>query len=235
MLDKEEVKNLWNQAADWWARHLREDPNRKEQVLPTLVELLEGLEGKNVLDAGCGEGTVARLLSDAGAQVTGIDLSRIINFAIEEEERAPKDIKYYQMDISEAPQHFPGGSFDIIVCSLVLHSCPDLENVLKSLRYLARNGGYFVVCDLHPTFVTPYSPWFHSWKSTYAQPNGSFVVKIAENAPGVPCFYRPLETLIGAFPASGFHPNKILEPDAPLSMGQPPGESLFLFVRCLAQ
>lgn len=45
---------------------------------PKLMHVLEedrGLRGKRILDVGCGSGRLVRLLEEAGAAVTGIDLS----------------------------------------------------------------------------------------------------------------------------------------------------------------
>ena len=51
-------------------------------LLQPLLELLGDLPGRRVLDAGCGEGYLARALTTGGAEVTGIDLStRLIELA----------------------------------------------------------------------------------------------------------------------------------------------------------
>jgi 2-polyprenyl-3-methyl-5-hydroxy-6-metoxy-1,4-benzoquinol methylase len=44
-------------------------------LLEPLLALLGEIAGRRVLDAGCGEGYLARLLAARGAHVTGIDLS----------------------------------------------------------------------------------------------------------------------------------------------------------------
>ena len=44
-------------------------------ILPHLLALLGDVSGRRVLDAGCGEGYLARILAARGARVTGIDLS----------------------------------------------------------------------------------------------------------------------------------------------------------------
>jgi len=44
-------------------------------ILPGLLELLSDVAGRSVLDGGCGEGYLARVLAGRGARVTGIDLS----------------------------------------------------------------------------------------------------------------------------------------------------------------
>src|ERR1017187_10477660 len=51
-------------------------------LLPPLLKLLADIGGCPVLDAGCGEGYLARVLAARGAQVTGIDISpRLIELA----------------------------------------------------------------------------------------------------------------------------------------------------------
>ena len=51
-------------------------------ILPHMLGLLGDVAGQDVLDAGCGEGYLARILAGRGARVTGIDLSpRLVGLA----------------------------------------------------------------------------------------------------------------------------------------------------------
>ena len=43
-------------------------------IQPQLLKHIGDIAGQSVLDAGCGEGYLARVLAARGAQVTGIDL-----------------------------------------------------------------------------------------------------------------------------------------------------------------
>src|SRR5258708_11557652 len=92
---------MWDEAAEWWAGHLKEDKNRRLQVFPVVLRLLGEVPGVRVLDAGCGEGSFARLLADAGANVTGVDFSRLLDAALEEERRQPRGIHYIEADLAD--------------------------------------------------------------------------------------------------------------------------------------
>ena len=65
--------DLWEAHADWWIDGFTEgaDPEYVEQILPMAVEELSGFG--RVLDVGCGDGQISRLLAGAGASVVGID------------------------------------------------------------------------------------------------------------------------------------------------------------------
>lgn len=44
-------------------------------IIPPFLEVAGDVTGCTVLDAGCGEGVVSRLLAERGAVVTGVDVA----------------------------------------------------------------------------------------------------------------------------------------------------------------
>ena len=63
----------WEQHAGWWQDGFTDgaDPEYVEQIVPLCLELLDGR--RTVVDIGCGEGQLARMLTGRGADVVGLD------------------------------------------------------------------------------------------------------------------------------------------------------------------
>ncbi|MBA2394746.1 MAG: methyltransferase domain-containing protein [Ktedonobacteraceae bacterium] len=68
---------------------------------PVLFSLLGDVTGKTILDAGCGQGYLCRLLARKGAKVTGIEPAESwFNYALQKEHTEPLGIMYQQEDLS---------------------------------------------------------------------------------------------------------------------------------------
>ena len=78
--------------SDWDATVYREFVNN-----PAFFETLGDIAGMKVLDVGCGEGYNTRKFADLGAEVVGMDVSRLmIAAALDHEADEPRGIKYPQ-------------------------------------------------------------------------------------------------------------------------------------------
>ena len=75
-LDPEEVKKFNDIAEKWW--DLEGEFKPLHQINPLRLNFIKertSLKGKKVLDIGCGGGILTEALSEAGAEVVGIDAS----------------------------------------------------------------------------------------------------------------------------------------------------------------
>ncbi len=117
-------------------------------ILPRLFDLLGDVAGQRVLDAGCGDGYLARFLASRGAQVTGIDISpRLIEAA---RQRDPDGrIGYRVADLSR-PQPDLAGSFDAAASYLVLNDLPGYQGFIATLGAALKPGGRLVLALSNP-------------------------------------------------------------------------------------
>ncbi|HDV5785653.1 TPA: methyltransferase domain-containing protein [Legionella pneumophila] len=93
-----------------------------------------------IIDIGCGSGRDAKIFSNMGVDVLGIDFcSNLIDIA---EKNAPLAV-FQLMDFET--MSFPDGSFDGAwsACSLGHSSKEDLPDVLKKIHLLLKENGYF--------------------------------------------------------------------------------------------
>lgn len=82
-------------------------------------EVLSPLEGRHVLDLGCGHGALARALVRRGAEVTGVDPGIE---AVEAAERAVPEARFVQAGAERLPHR--DGMFDAVVMLNALHHVP---------------------------------------------------------------------------------------------------------------
>jgi SAM-dependent methyltransferase len=102
-----------------------------------VLEMLEGLPGRRVLDAPCGPGLLSQALRHLGYQVTSADFD---TGAFE-----PQDTtSFLQLDLDD-PLPFVDGSFDTVICG---DGIEHLENPFALLREFARvldEGGTIII------------------------------------------------------------------------------------------
>jgi SAM-dependent methyltransferase len=111
----------------------------------------EEVQGKLVLDVGCGMGRFAEVATRWGARVIGVDLSAAAEVAAMN--LAAREFVAFQADAFALP--FAPESFDIIYSVGVLHHTPDCEAAVKSLEKYLKPGGILAVW-----LYSGYSKWY---------------------------------------------------------------------------
>lgn len=116
-----------------------------------LRPLFPALQGKRVLDLGCGYGWHCRYAVEQGAeQVLGIDVSeRMIEAA--RLRNGDGRIAYRVCGIEE--YEYPENAWDCVVSNLVLHYIGDIEGVFRKVYRTLRPDGVFLFNIEHPVFT----------------------------------------------------------------------------------
>ncbi len=194
MTQTEPTANPWDDYADEYDRWLRDrEPGQLvDGAFPArLLELLGDLREQEVLDAGCGQGFLARMLAARGARVTGIDLSpRLIDKARVLD--ADSLIEYRVADLSLPELE---GHFDLIASYLVLNDVRDYRGFAATLASVAKPGARIVL-----GFNNPYSSVVREHIADYFA-EGAMGAYIGMAKQGVPAryYHRTLEQYLDAF------------------------------------
>ncbi len=126
------ARSWWDQHAatfDDEADHGLRDPEVRRAWTVLLDSLLPAAPA-TVADLGCGTGSLTVLLSAAGHDVHGLDMSRpMLDYAIAKSDRAGSPASFVQADASRPP--FASSSFDVVLARHVLWALPDPSDVLR--------------------------------------------------------------------------------------------------------
>ena len=153
-LDHDEVNKFDELAAKWWDKDGEFRP--LHQINPLRVDFIEersSMEGKKVLDVGCGGGILAEALSELGANVTGIDASEnTIGVAKSHSRSIGSNVIYIQNTIEEFLSSHPNEKFDVITCLEMLEHVPSPNEIIKSCSNLLKDDGniFFSTINRNP-------------------------------------------------------------------------------------
>lgn len=151
-----------------------------------ISSLLAPGPGERVIDAGCGTGVFTDAFLAAGAEVTGIDISRpMLSFA--RDKMAGYRFSPVQADIRRLP--FADNSFDKAVSITALEFIEDARGAVDELFRVTRPGGRVVVATLNSL-----SPWATRRKAKTLKGQGH----ILEGA-----FFRSPQELLACSPFTG--------------------------------
>lgn len=113
-----------------------------------LSQLAPSLAGQAVLDLGCGDGRHAGLLSQRGARVVGVDVSReMISLAHQEPRNARSTVFAVECGASLAHRD---ATFDVVFTRMVLHYIPSVPDTVTEIARVLRRGGILVASVEHP-------------------------------------------------------------------------------------
>ncbi len=180
---------------------------------PAVLALAGDVDGRRVLDAGCGSGTIAADLRDRGAVVSGFDGSpAMLELA---RRRLGNETDLRVADLAR-PLPYPDGVFDDVVVSLVLHYLEDWSGPLAEVHRVLRPGGRLLVSVNHPIVFEVTRPEGDYFAVTAHTDDHEFDGVRAD----LTYWHRPLRAMTAAFAEAGFALRVIEEP--PFSPDTPP-------------
>lgn len=111
------------------------------------------LRDKDVLEIGCGTGVHARLLAEAGARLTAVDLTpTAVDLTKRRLELAGLEADVREADAESLP--FPDAAFDFVWSWGVIHHSEDTNRVLAEIARVLRPGGRLALMIYHRNSMT---------------------------------------------------------------------------------
>lgn len=205
MRDGERTARQYDAMADAYEADTAEGPFNAYYERPAMTTLVGEVEGRRVLELGCGTGPLTEWLVGGGAKVTACDVSPTM---VDKARRRLGDrARLLVADIAQ-PLPFPSASFDLVVASLVLHYVEDWAAVLAEMHRVLELSGAVVFSTHHPTM---------DWQ--LASPEDYFATKQVTETwekggePHEVTFWRrPLTAMCEAISGAGFVIERIVEP-----------------------
>jgi len=152
-VDYGEISKFEALAARWWDPHSEFKP--LHQINPLRLDYIDrraGLQGKQVLDVGCGGGILSESMAQRGARVTGIDMGEApLAVARLHQHESGVEVSYIQ-STAEAFAAEHAGRFDVVTCLEMLEHVPDPASVVAACATLVKPGGevFFSTINRNP-------------------------------------------------------------------------------------
>ena len=149
--DQAELAKFSDLAHRWW------DPESEfrplHQINPLRLEWINGiapLQGKKVLDVGCGGGILTDAMARSGAQALGIDLAtKSLKVAqLHALEAQTPNVQYREVTVEALAAERPA-SFDVVTCMEMLEHVPDPSSIVRACAQLVKPGGHVFFSTLN--------------------------------------------------------------------------------------
>ncbi len=142
-MDPAELAKFQALAAKWWDKTSEFRPLHEINPLRLdWIDQLAHVNGKKVLDVGCGGGILAEAMAQRGAQVTGIDLAdKSLTVAQLHLLESGLNVRYEKTSTEDFANAEPE-QYDVITCMEMLEHVPDPDAIVAACKRLVKPGGW---------------------------------------------------------------------------------------------
>lgn len=150
-MNSDKILHAYQELAESYSRLIEHKPHNAYYDRPNTLSMFpEDLQGKDILNAGCGPGKYAEILYSRGARVIGFDLSpKMVEHAIA---RNARPDAFFVHDMSAPLSMFSQGSFDFVLSALSLDYVENWELTIREFHRVLRPGGAVIMSLSHPFF-----------------------------------------------------------------------------------
>lgn len=222
MLGDEQVSSAYDRNAEFWIGIIRDriDPYQTQLTDPALLAMIGDCHGLDILDAGCGEGYLARELVTRGAEhVHGVDTCEgLVQAARTHPDHRADRATFYHADVAAIP--LADDSVDLVVANRLPNGIAEPARRFGEFARVLRPDGRMILLGMHPCFYAARAERTATTAGEYSV-DAYFGVRTVEqnfNVSGrvsptasVQSFYS-LESYIGMITSAGFVIADLREP-----------------------
>ena len=152
-VNEDELAKFEAMAHRWWDKE--SEFKALHDINPLRLNYIDehaGLNGKKVLDVGCGGGILSESMVKRGAQVTGIDLGKTsLAVAKIHAREQGLNIEYQAISVEDLAAQKPR-RFDVVTCMEILEHVPDPAAIVKACSQLVKPRGqvFFATINRNP-------------------------------------------------------------------------------------
>lgn len=151
------MKNTsWGSVAGWYDQSLENDADtfQSKVLLPNLIRIVRPKKGMRILDLACGQGFFTRAFAEAGATVSGCDISpELIELA---RGQSPDSVDYFVAGAdSFSGQIAESGPVDVITIVLALQNIENMVGTIAECGKAIAQSGRLIIVLNHPAFRIP--------------------------------------------------------------------------------
>ncbi len=151
--DELELQKFGDLAHKWWDKTSEFKPLHELNPLRLgYIDGLVGLQGKRMLDVGCGGGILSESMYFKGADVVGIDLGeKALNVAKLHQLESGAKVAYQYISVEQLAAEQPA-SFGVVACMEMLEHVPDPSAIVAACAKLVKPGGsvFFSTINRNP-------------------------------------------------------------------------------------
>lgn len=185
---------------------------------PAMAKMLPDLNGKSVLDLGCGYGhNCIDFVRRGASRVVGVDISEKM-LDVAKSESSDDKIQYANMSMTDIDKL--NEKFDFIYSSLAFHYVEDFDEFAKKMFSVLDSGGELLFSQEHPIITATVDGNGHFNKDengkrvsyTFSNYNEPGERKIHWYVDGVIKYHRTFSNVVNALTKTGFVIEEICEP-----------------------
>ena len=211
-------RDLWETHASWWIDGFTEgaDPEYTEQIEPLVAEWIG--DAARIVDIGCGDGQLARMLAASGSAVVGVDPTRNQISVAAARGGGPGYVRAAAHELPVAT-----ASVDAVLACLVFEHIDALDDAIAEVARVLVDGGRFLFLLNHPLLQTPGSGWIddqildppeHYWRiGPYLDEAATY--EEVEAGVNIRFVHRPLHVYVNTLAELGFRIVHLAEPPPP--------------------